>query len=75
MLEEKSKLQLHCKNGVELEQELPISLSLEPHINNSLCSSRWGIGPNTHVVVYDNQEDFGIFSAPRVWWMFRVCFH
>jgi len=33
-----------------------------------------GIGNNTHVVVYD-ASDFGSFSAPRVWWMFRVFGH
>ncbi|XP_021177464.2 thiosulfate sulfurtransferase [Fundulus heteroclitus] len=30
-----------------------------------------GIGNDTHVVVYDT-SDLGSFSAPRVWWMFRV---
>ncbi|XP_076866656.1 3-mercaptopyruvate sulfurtransferase-like isoform X1 [Brachyhypopomus gauderio] len=33
-----------------------------------------GIGNNTHVVVYDG-SDFGSFSAPRVWWMFRFFGH
>ncbi|KAL1005643.1 hypothetical protein UPYG_G00061730 [Umbra pygmaea] len=33
-----------------------------------------GIGNDTHVVVYD-ASDFGMFSAPRVWWMFRVFGH
>jgi thiosulfate/3-mercaptopyruvate sulfurtransferase len=31
-----------------------------------------GIGDDTHVVVYDQK---GVFSAPRVWWMFRVFGH
>ena len=31
-----------------------------------------GVGNEHHVVVYDNNTDFGIFSAPRVWWMMRV---
>lgn len=31
-----------------------------------------GVGNNTDVVVYDTH---GIFSAPRVWWMFRVFGH
>ncbi|XP_002737858.1 3-mercaptopyruvate sulfurtransferase-like [Saccoglossus kowalevskii] len=30
-----------------------------------------GINNDTHVVVYDNNDNFGLFSAPRVWWMFR----
>ncbi|MBN3323443.1 THTM sulfurtransferase, partial [Atractosteus spatula] len=33
-----------------------------------------GIGNDAHVVVYD-ASDFGAFSAPRVWWMFRVFGH
>ncbi|KAK7939435.1 hypothetical protein WMY93_002761 [Mugilogobius chulae] len=33
-----------------------------------------GIGNDTHVVVYDT-HNFGAFSAPRVWWMFRVFGH
>lgn len=33
-----------------------------------------GIGHDTHVVVYDT-SDFGSFSAPRVWWMFRLFGH
>ena len=31
-----------------------------------------GIGNDSHVVVYD---DYGLFSAARVWWMFRVFGH
>ncbi|MBU6449883.1 MAG: sulfurtransferase, partial [Rhodospirillales bacterium] len=31
-----------------------------------------GVSDETHVVVYDQR---GIFSAPRVWWMFRVFGH
>lgn len=33
-----------------------------------------GIGNNTHVVVYDT-SDFGGYSAPRLWWMFRLFGH
>nr|XP_029490950.1 3-mercaptopyruvate sulfurtransferase-like [Oncorhynchus nerka] len=33
-----------------------------------------GIGNDTHVVVYDT-SDFGSFSAPRGWWMFRLFGH
>ncbi|XP_029997783.1 3-mercaptopyruvate sulfurtransferase-like [Sphaeramia orbicularis] len=33
-----------------------------------------GIGNDTHVVVYDTSS-FGSYSAPRVWWMFRVFGH
>ncbi|XP_051817708.1 3-mercaptopyruvate sulfurtransferase isoform X1 [Antechinus flavipes] len=33
-----------------------------------------GVGNGTHVVVYD-ASDQGLFSAPRVWWMFRAFGH
>uniref|UniRef100_A0A8D0H3Z8 Sulfurtransferase n=1 Tax=Sphenodon punctatus TaxID=8508 RepID=A0A8D0H3Z8_SPHPU len=33
-----------------------------------------GVGSDSHVVVYD-ASDQGLFSAPRVWWMFRVFGH
>ncbi|XP_042745940.1 3-mercaptopyruvate sulfurtransferase isoform X1 [Lagopus leucura] len=33
-----------------------------------------GVGNDSHVVVYDG-SDQGLFSAPRVWWMFRVFGH
>jgi thiosulfate/3-mercaptopyruvate sulfurtransferase len=33
---------------------------------------RLGVEPDSQVVVYDSQ---GLFSAPRVWWMFRVMGH
>ncbi|XP_041864582.1 3-mercaptopyruvate sulfurtransferase-like [Melanotaenia boesemani] len=33
-----------------------------------------GIGNDTHVVVYDTSS-FGSYSAPRVWWMFRLFGH
>nr|XP_023670197.1 3-mercaptopyruvate sulfurtransferase-like [Paramormyrops kingsleyae] len=33
-----------------------------------------GVGNKTHVVVYDT-SDWGCFSAPRVWWMFRLFGH
>ncbi len=34
-----------------------------------------GISNSTHVVVYDNNENLGLFSAQRVWWTFRVFGH
>ncbi|XP_061557149.1 3-mercaptopyruvate sulfurtransferase-like [Phycodurus eques] len=33
-----------------------------------------GIGNDTHVVVYD-AHDLGLYTAPRVWWMFRLFGH
>lgn len=37
--------------------------------------TRLGIGNEHHVVVYDDHEDFGLYSSPRVWWMFRTFGH
>lgn len=34
-----------------------------------------GICNNTHVVVYDNHPQLGVFAAARVWWLFRVFGH
>ena len=34
-----------------------------------------GIHNDSHVVVYDNNEKSGLFSAPRVWWMLRAFGH
>lgn len=36
--------------------------------------SRLGVSNDAHVVVYDGSEQ-GAFSAPRIWWMFRVFGH
>ncbi|XP_014783097.1 3-mercaptopyruvate sulfurtransferase [Octopus bimaculoides] len=36
---------------------------------------RMGIKNNSHVIVYDTSEKFGLFSAARVWWTFRVFGH
>ncbi|XP_076458887.1 3-mercaptopyruvate sulfurtransferase-like isoform X2 [Babylonia areolata] len=36
---------------------------------------RMGINNDTHVVVYDNNDKFPLFSAQRVWWTFRVFGH
>ncbi|XP_038068073.1 3-mercaptopyruvate sulfurtransferase-like [Patiria miniata] len=34
-----------------------------------------GIDNDTQVVLYENNAKFGVFSVPRVWWMFRVFGH
>lgn len=48
---------------------LPPPKAFESYVGNL------GISNDTHVVVYDNNEAFGIFSAQRVWWMFRIFGH
>ena len=34
-----------------------------------------GVGNDTHVIVYDNNANFGMFSAPRAWWLLRYFGH
>ena len=34
-----------------------------------------GVGDDTHVVVYDSNPTFGLFSAPRAWWLLRYYGH
>ncbi len=51
---------------VELPHMLPTSSEFEAAVG------AMGVTNNTHVVVYDGA---GVFSAPRVWWMFRVFGH
>ncbi|XP_046568331.1 3-mercaptopyruvate sulfurtransferase-like [Haliotis rubra] len=48
---------------------LPSPLEFEAYVGGL------GIGNDTHVVVYDNNEHFGLFSAQRVWWTFRAFGH
>ena len=38
-------------------------------------ASAAGVGNDTHVVVYDSNAKFGMFSAPRAWWLFRYFGH
>uniref|UniRef100_A0A3Q1F5B4 Sulfurtransferase n=1 Tax=Acanthochromis polyacanthus TaxID=80966 RepID=A0A3Q1F5B4_9TELE len=51
-----------------LDQMLPEPSSFSRYVGEL------GVSNDTHVVVYDC-SDFGSFSAPRVWWMFRVFGH
>ena len=34
-----------------------------------------GVTNDSHVVVYDNNDKAGLFSAPRLWWMLRAFGH
>lgn len=58
-----------CDKSSEFDHMLPTTVGEFADYAGNL-----GIGNNTHVVVYD-ASDFGLFSAPRVWWMFRVFGH
>ncbi|XP_035024200.1 3-mercaptopyruvate sulfurtransferase isoform X2 [Hippoglossus stenolepis] len=57
-----------CDRTSPLDHMLPSEKSFADYVGNL------GIEKDTHVVVYDASE-FGAFSAPRVWWMFRVFGH
>lgn len=57
-----------CRNDPELGYMLPTPEHFSEYVGNL------GIGNDTHVVVYDGHE-FGAYSAPRVWWMFRLFGH
>ena len=34
-----------------------------------------GISNDHHVIIYDNHDVYALYSAPRVWWMFRAFGH
>ena len=36
------------------------------------CVSQMGVSNDSHVVLYDNNPNFGFYSVGRVWWMFKV---
>ncbi|XP_036409174.1 3-mercaptopyruvate sulfurtransferase-like [Megalops cyprinoides] len=57
-----------CDKTSPLDHMLPTEHEFADYVGSL------GIGNETHVVVYDG-SDFGSFSAPRVWWMFRVFGH
>lgn len=57
-----------CDKTSPLDHMLPSEDAFADYVGNL------GIERDTHVVVYD-ASDFGAFSAPRVWWMFRVFGH
>lgn len=57
-----------CDKTARLEHMLPSARHFSEYVGEQ------GIGNDTHVVVYDT-SDFGSFSAPRVWWMFRLFGH
>ncbi|XP_078093635.1 3-mercaptopyruvate sulfurtransferase [Mustelus asterias] len=60
-------------NGCSDPADPPLHMMPGPE-HFSRCAGELGISSLTHVVVYD-ASDFGQFSAPRVWWMFRAFGH
>ncbi|XP_035381391.1 3-mercaptopyruvate sulfurtransferase-like [Electrophorus electricus] len=57
-----------CDKTSPYEHMMPKESEFADYVGNL------GIANNTHVVIYDG-TDFGSFSAPRVWWMFRFFGH
>lgn len=57
-----------CDQSSEFDHMLPTAGHFSRYVGDL------GIGNDTHVVVYDT-SGFGSFSAPRVWWMFRLFGH
>ncbi|XP_005806141.2 3-mercaptopyruvate sulfurtransferase-like [Xiphophorus maculatus] len=56
------------------DQSSPYDHMLPTPSDFSRYVSDLGIGNDTHVVVYDT-SDFGSYTAPRLWWTFRVFGH
>lgn len=57
-----------CDKTSPLDHMLPSEKVFADYVGNL------GIEKDTHVVLYDANQ-LGAFSAPRVWWMFRVFGH
>lgn len=58
-----------CSSKSDYEHMLPTEEQFAEYVGNL------GIDNATHVVVYNDHPDFALFSAPRVWWTFRVFGH
>ncbi|XP_077024843.1 3-mercaptopyruvate sulfurtransferase isoform X2 [Tamandua tetradactyla] len=56
------------------DRSSPYDHMLPPAAHFAEYAGRLGVGATTHVVVYD-ASDQGLYSAPRVWWMFRAFGH
>ncbi|XP_014681933.1 PREDICTED: 3-mercaptopyruvate sulfurtransferase-like [Priapulus caudatus] len=57
-----------CDRGSPYDQMLPSGEQFASYVGGL------GVGSDCHVVVYDNSE-MGMFSAQRVWWLFRSFGH
>jgi thiosulfate/3-mercaptopyruvate sulfurtransferase len=54
------------------DKKSPLPHMLPSPVQFSSQMRRMGIGDGSHIVVYDSE---GLYSAARVWWMFRVMGH
>jgi len=59
-----------CRNK---DAKLPNTVPSELHFVNHV--KKFPLSNAKHVILYDNSERFGLFSAPRVWWLFNVFGH
>ncbi|MEM6522351.1 MAG: sulfurtransferase [Bacteroidota bacterium] len=57
-------------NFSDRRSDLPNTMPSEAQFE--LECQRLGIGQNSYIIVFDNR---GIYSSPRVWWMFKVMGH
>ena len=60
--------------NVEIKRHVDMLMLPKPEVFADYVG-QLGVNSRTHLVVYDNNETFGLFSAQRVWWMFRVFGH
>ncbi|CAH1793790.1 unnamed protein product [Owenia fusiformis] len=58
-----------CDKNSNLPFMLPTAEEFETYVGSL------GISNETHVVIYDNHAGLGMFSSPRIWWMFRAFGH
>ncbi|KAL4239880.1 hypothetical protein ACF0H5_000680 [Mactra antiquata] len=58
-----------CSAKSDYEHMLPSESQFADYVGNL------GIDNDTHVVVYNDNPEFALFSAPRVWWTFKVFGH
>ena len=59
-----------CRNkDSTLGNTVPSQTHFQNHVN------KFPITNSKHLILYDNSERFGLFSAPRVWWLFNLFGH
>lgn len=59
-----------CRNKeVSLPNTMPSPVQFENYVSSLNVTS------DHHVILYDNSERFGLFSAARVWWLFQLFGH
>ena len=58
-----------CDKSSAFPRMLPSKFQFEDYV------TALSISNDDHVIVYDNLQSHGSYSAPRVWWMFRTFGH